>query len=74
MKDQIVGFIAFLFMCFIVVFWLWGSKAYTPHMYEGMVVDKIEDNLVIEIVVPATADELIGLEVGDEYVIQGVHR
>ena len=40
--------------------------------YEGTIVDRVQDGFVVETIVPASADELIGLEIGDPYYLREV--
>ena len=41
-------------------------------IYEGIIVGRIQDSFVVETYVPASADELIGLEIGDPYYLREV--
>lgn len=43
-----------------------------PAVYRGQIVNRVQDSFVVQVVVPATIDELIGLEIGDEYLLQEV--
>ena len=43
-----------------------------PTIYRGQIVNRVQDSFVVQVVVPATIDELIGLEIGDEYLLQEV--
>lgn len=43
-----------------------------PTVYRGQIINRVQDSFVIQVVVPATLDELIGLEIGDEYLLQEV--
>lgn len=39
--------------------------------YEGYVIDRTEDSLILEVEVRATPEELIGYEAGDPYMLGG---
>lgn len=43
-----------------------------PAIYRGQIINRVQDSFVVQVVVPATIDELIGLEIGDEYLLQEV--
>lgn len=43
-----------------------------PTVYRGQIINRVQDSFVIQVVVPATLDELIGLEIGDDYFLQEV--
>lgn len=43
-----------------------------PAIYRGQIINRVQDSFVVQVVVPATEDELIGYEIGDEYLLQEV--
>lgn len=45
---------------------------YKPTIYKGQIVNRVQDSFVVQVVIPATHDELIGYEIGDEYLLQEV--
>lgn len=65
----------FLFMLFIMLlmcgFFVWRLLFPIEHSYEGYVIDRTKDSLILEVEVEATPEELIGYEAGDPYTIGG---
>lgn len=49
-------------------------SARTPQTYEGFIIDKTPTNVIVEYSIPVSADQLIGLEVGDPYFLQEVEN
>lgn len=42
--------------------------------YEGFIIDKTPTNIIVEFSIPVSAEQLIGLEIGDPYILQEVEK
>lgn len=63
--------VAIILLVFLIA--LFGYKVQDdPVIYRGQIVNRVQDSFVVQVVVPATEDELIGYEIGDEYLLQEV--
>jgi len=65
----ILAILNLLLLCAMVLL-----LARTPKTYEGFIIDKTPTNLIVEFSIPVSANQLIGLEVGDPYFLQEVEK
>ena len=79
MKDDMLKILVISLLCIALIeaAMICGLKAkdsYQPTLYEGVIGHKDHGQIIVEVIVPVSEDDYIGLDVGDPYILQEVSK